>query len=445
MIADITQYGASRGLTTPQTPFIQKAIDACAANGGGVVVIPPGEFLSGTLWLKSHVTLRVEAGGRLVGSDKIDDYRSDTGMFIDAVDQKRGRCLFYGENAENITIEGQGTIDGRGALFGPDGHDRPFLVRFRRCKKLLVRDITLRDSGGWVSHYLECEQVRITGVTIHSHVNGNNDGIDLDSCRGVIVSDCDIDTGDDAICVKSTTGQSSEDILVNNCRIKSDWGALKLGTESVGDYRNIVISNCVIRDTLGGGLKLISMDGCRMENIMVSNIIMDRVSGPIFLRLGARLRKYFDREARTVPGHMKNIVIQNIRGSVWEKGGPSFGLPRRAGICVTGIPGHPIENVLFENIEFTFPGGGTPEEANRREVPELIADYPEFPRFGPLPAWGFYIRHARDIRLKEIRLNVEQPDARTPIVIDDVQELKLTDVETRGKTAEPLLRDFTKS
>ena len=249
----LTDHGAIPGATTVQTAAIQAAIDACAASGGGTVLVPAGTYITGTLQLRDRVTLHLENGAVLKGSDHLVDYPEILGSFTDAVGQKRNRCMFYAVGATGVAITGQGAIDGNGGAFGYDQDGRPFLLRMINCRDVQLTGITLRNSPGWVSHYLGCENVHIHGISIHSHTNGNNDGIDIDSCRRFRVSACDLDCGDDAICIKSTRATPSENIVVTGCVIRSIWGALKLGTESAGDFRNIIISDCVIRDTCGGG------------------------------------------------------------------------------------------------------------------------------------------------------------------------------------------------
>jgi hypothetical protein len=285
-----------------------------------------------------------------------------------------------------------------------------------------------------VSHYLGCENVLIHGITIRSRTNGNNDGIDIDSCRRVRISDCDIDTGDDAICIKATRARPSEDILVTGCRICSTWGALKLGTESAGDFRNILFSNILIRNTEGGGLKLISMDGCRMENVVAENIIMDNVSGPIFIRLGSRLRRYFDEEPERGVGSIQGVSLRNIRIKVWEEGYLLYGrLPRKAGIIITGIPGHPIDEIEMENIRVEFPGGGEVSEAT---VPEQETEYPEFPSFHPLPCWAFFVRHVRALQMRNVTITSRIPDPRPAFVWEDVGSRQLTNVTVNSQPYE---------
>jgi hypothetical protein len=421
-----------------QTHTIQDALDSCANAGGGVVTIPSGTFIIGTLQLRSHVTLHLENGSRLKGSPRIEDYPAVAGAFTDAVGQRRNRCLIYANGTKRSAITGQGTIDGNGSAFGFEEDGRPFMIRFIDCEEVTVTGVTLVDSPGWVSHYLGCENVAIHGVTIRSHTNGNNDGIDIDSCRRVRITACDLDTGDDAICIKATRSAPSENIVVTGCVIRSVWGALKLGTESAGDFRNIIFSDIIIRETHGGGLKILSMDGSRLENIQANNIIMDKVSGPIFIRLGSRMRKYFPDQPPRETGILRNVSIRNLNMNVWEEGYPLFGkLPRKAGIIISGIPGHAIQDLSFENIEATFPGGGSMADVERHRVPEQVSEYPEFPMFHPIPAWAVYMRHVKNIRFRDVRLRTANADGRHVFFAEDVERLRMSEVEVNGEPYNP--------
>lgn len=436
---NITSHGALAGADlAPQTAAIQAALDACAAQGGGTVLVPAGTYRIATLFLRSYVTLQLENGAMLLGSEQLEDYPDLSGGFTDAVGQKRGRCLIYAQGLTGVAITGQGTIDGSGSKYTHEQDNRPFLVRFVDCRDVQMTGVTLQNSPGWVSHYLGCENVLVQGVTIRSNVNGNNDGIDIDSCRRVRIAHCDIVTGDDAICIKSTRATSCENITVTGCVISSVWGALKLGTESAGDFRNIVISDCVIYDTHGGGLKIISMDGCRMENVLVSNIVMDRVSGPIFVRLGSRLRRYYADQPERPVGILRNVTIRNIVAHVWEEGYLLYGkYPRKAGIIITGIPGHCVEDLTLSEVKVVFPGGEQIDSATLPPVPEQEAEYPEFPMFHPNPAWGFYLRHVRNLSLRNVSISTVAPDTRTPIYVQDVAGLVTTDFTVQGQSLTP--------
>jgi len=426
-VRDAGAQGDGRAL---ETQALQAAIDKVAAVGGGTVVVPAGSYRTGTVVLKSHVTLHLEAGAWLVGSEDIEDYRDDVGMFVDGVGQPRGRSLILAADAENVSVEGRGTIDGSGQAF-PKDHprfaERPFLIRFVNCRNVSLTGVKLQNAAAWGCHFLNSETILVHGVTIHSRTNLNNDGLDIDGCRRVRISDCDIDTGDDAICLKCTTENPCTDVTVTNCVLSSDCGAIKCGTESVGNFTNITISNCAIRDTHGCGLKLLSVDGSRMENVLVSDLVMDRVTGPIFLRLGARLRTYHQGQSPASIGTLRGVTIRNVRARVVEPG------DRRSGVCISGIPGHCVEDVSLESIHITYPGGGTVEEAARLDLPEKIDSYPTESMFGVLPAYGFYVRHARDISLKGIRVSAERPDARPALVSEDVEGLEILD----WRSAEP--------
>lgn len=433
-MTSILDHGAVPGTADLQTKAIQSAIDSTASSGGGTVLVPSGTYLIGTIILRSHVTLHLDNGAVLRGSTDIADYPEVSDGFTDAVGQKRNRCLVFASNTVGSAITGLGVIDGMGGSYGFEEDGRPFMIRFIDCRDVRVSDVTLKDSPGWVSHYLGCENVFIHGLTIRSRVNGNNDGIDIDSCRRVRISCCDIDTGDDAICIKATRATPCEDIIATGCRISSNWAALKLGTESAGDFRNIIFSDIVIRDTNGGGLKLISMDGSRLENVLVENIVMDNVSGPIFIRLGARLRRYFPDQPERGVGVLRGVTIRNVNINVWEEGYHLYGkYPRKSGIIITGIPGHHIEDVAFENLRVVFPGGG---DITDQPVPEQETEYPEFPVFHPLPSWGLYLRHVRDISFRGCRFATKAPDPRPPVYLQDVEGHHFSGVLANGSEPE---------
>jgi polygalacturonase len=431
---DIRQYGAVSDGKTLCTAAIQKAVDHCAAAGGGTVYFPPGVWLSGTIELRSHVTLRLDAGCRLLGSAKAADYpewvpniRSYSKTYV-------RQSLIRGENLEDVAICGRGTIDGQGGKFRWKGYkNRPFLIRLVNCRRVLVENVALSNSAMWMQQYLACEGVTLRGITVFNHSTYNNDGIDLDSCRGAIVSDCKIDSDDDGICLKSTGERPCENVAITNCVVSSHCNAIKMGTESEGGFRNITISNCAVSspattkaingaDRGQGGLSLELVDGGALENVAVSNLAIDGVTVPIFLRLGNRGRPIDERSPKPGVGTFRNVVLGNI---VATRAG-------KIGCSITGIPGHPIENVQLSNIQIAFDGGGTPREA-AAIVPEREAHYPEGTMFGTLPAYGFYCRHVTGLKLRDVSLRTERPDARPAVVCDDVKDVVLDDVRGRSK------------
>ena len=408
---DVRDYGAKPDGKTLCTKSIQKAIDACSEAGGGTVYFPPGTFLSGTIYFKSSVTLELAAGSTLLGSKNLKDYPPTVQAFRSYTDNYTDKSLIYGENVERIAITGSGTIDGQAASFKGPYKVRPYMIRFSQCRNVTVKDITLRNSPMWVQHYLACDDVRITGITVRSLVNHNNDGINIDSCRRVIISDCNIESGDDAVVLKSTSARICRDVVVNNCVLSSRCNALKMGTESNGGFKNVVMTGCSIYNTRLAGVALEIVDGGTMDRVVVSNITMNKIGAPIFLRLGNRARPFKKDMETPGIGAMRNITISNIEAT----GANSMGC------AISGLPEAKIEDVTLSNLRLSFEGGGTKADAGRK-IPENPAGYPEYSMFGRLPAFGLYCRHVKGLKLFNVELQLEKPDQRHPVVFEDVED-----------------------
>jgi polygalacturonase len=411
----VREFGALGDGARLDTKSIQAAVDACAAVGGGNVYFAPGAYLSGTIFLKNGVALYLEAGATLLGSKRLEDYpvtvskiRSFTGTYTD-------KSLIYGEGLSNIAILGRGVIDGQGAAFHGPYKVRPYMIRIIDCRGVLVADVTIRNSPMWVQHYLASDQIEIRNVTVHSLVNQNNDGIDIDGCQRVRISDCEIVSGDDAIVLKSTLNRPCRDIAVTNCVLSTRCNALKLGTESNGGFENIVVSNCTIYETNLAGIAVEMVDGGLLDRVLFNNIAIQKAGAPIFIRLGNRARPFEQNGPRPPVGVLRNVMISNIEAVA----------SRGHGCSITGLAGHQAENITIENVRISFPGGGTTEDVSR-EVPENADKYPEFKMFGMLPAYGFYCRHVRNLKLRHIETRLEGRDARPALVCDDVQDLELS-------------------
>ena len=459
-VLNILDYGVVGDGETLNTESFQKAIDACADEGGGVLRVPSGEYVTGTIQIKSNVILSLEQGAFILGSTNHDDYPTEN---LRPSREGQSHTLLYAEDASNFSLEGLGTIDGRGTAknfpknAGPDGRDdRPRLVRFENCEHFTLSGLTYKNPGFWGIHLIDCRDVHLNGVTIRFHENqSNNDGFDIDACERVLIENCDIMAGDDGICLKSTLNPC-RDITVRNCRVSSHTAPLKFGTSSTGGFINIDVSNCYFYDSPMGAIKLQIVDGGRMENIKISRIEMENVGCPIFIRLGNRGRTYGE-NTHTGPntghggsegqpvGSVKGIHISDINATVHfedraanaariakifkrdaePKTGPLTDREKaKAGpIMIAGIPEHLIEDVVLENITISYPGGGTEEEA--KNVPdEQINRYPEQFFFGVLPAWGAYIRHAKNIEFKNVVLTAREDDARERLVLDDVESFQ---------------------
>jgi len=425
---NILDYGAEPEAQTPSTGSIQLAIDACSSHGGGTVLIPGGTYVTGSLVLKDHVNLHLQTNATLMASTDIADFPGD----------QASKSLILIDQVENVSLTGMGTIDGRGDAFtvAEAAPDRPFLVLVRDSRNIRIEGVSLRNSAFWTLKLLGNEKVSVHGVSIYSHVNYNNDGIDIDS-KDVIISDCFIDTDDDALCFKSDRKTVCENVTVTNCILASNCNFIKMGTSSYGGFRNISISNCVLRpasesnirfwnrtilgitDSITGisGIALEVVDGGFMDQVSITNISMKGVQTPVFIRLGNR---------RNPAGSLKNVVISNITATSHSL------IPS----SITAVPGFYVENVMLRNMILQCKGGGTEKETSQ-EVPEMEKAYPENRMFGySLPAYGLYIRHARNITLDNIRFTLLNPDRRVAVWLDDVH-----DVDIRGlKTDDEKLR-----
>ena len=440
MIYNIADFGAKGDGSTLNTKAIQSAIDDCAKGGGGTVFFPAGKYLSGTLFLKSHITLRLESGVVLVGSKNLGDYPITVPKVRSYTDNFTDKSLIYGEGLEHIAIIGQGTLDGSGTSFSPSEDlrkrdlekwykSRPYMIRIINCKNVLVKGVTFINSPMWVQHYLACEDVNIDGITVNSRLNVNNyDGIDVDGCNRVRISNCDINSGDDAIVLKSTLDRPCKNVTITNCVLSSLCNAFKLGTESNGGFQNINLSNCAIYDTDFAGIALEMVDGEILDQISISNVTMDNVGTAIFIRLGNRARPFNEKSAKPGMGKLSNVIISNVQATNVGK----------IGCSITGLPGHPVKNITLENIRLKFKGGGTPELVNR-EIPEIPAGYPEFDMFGILPAYGFYCRHAENLTLNDVELDFIEPEVRPAIICDDITGVEIYKIKARVSGNEPLI------
>lgn len=429
---DVSRYGAVGDGKTLNTTAIQRAIDDCSQKGGGKVRFPAGVWLSGTILLKNGVTLLLEEKAVLLGSPDIAHYQVVDG-FKDGLGQQMGYSLIGAMDATNTGIEGKGTIDGQGKLVRASGgkERRPFLVRFVRCKGVTMTDVHLQGPTAWTLHFFRCRDIKAARITIKSRGLGNNDGIDIDCCEKVSIRDCDIDSGDDAICFKTTSPYPCRDVTVSNIRINTGEGAVKFGTESAGNFENITVSDIHVVFAREGGIKLFSVDGAKLRNIRVSNVTMEKVNMPIIIRLGARLKTFREGDPKQPVGSIGDIKIQNVKvlNGAWT------------GMLISGIPGYYIDGLSLENISINIPGGGTAEDA-RVILEERPADYPEIKMFGKqIPAYALYVRHVKNLKMKNVTFSCDQPDERPAIIAQDIEQVNLSDWKLpQSAAAGPLVR-----
>ena len=424
---NIRDYGAQNDTTVLSTEAIQRAIDDCSAHGGGRVLVPTGSYKMGSIILRSHVNLHLESGATLYGSTRVDDYRKMKSSYVSLRTQTTTIQLIYADSVEGVVIDGHGTIDGRGAAFSKlswndEGITRPHLLRFINSRDIAVRDVTLRNSGCWMQHYLACDRVRIEGIKVFNRNNFNNDALDIDGCHDVIVSNMLADSDDDAITLKSTSPRLCENVTIQNCIVSSHCNAIKLGTETNGGFRNIRISGCIVKpsadqrsqffgDKGKRGTSAISLeivDGGVMENIQVSDILVEGTESPIFIRLGNRARPYAEGIPVERVGSMRGLYLRNI--TVSGAG--------RTGCSITGLPGHCVEDVRLSDITIRQRGGcakvAVPDDEKEQE-------YPEATMWGLLPAKGFFVRHARNVVFRNVEIVTDEPDERPEYVQVDVE------------------------
>ena len=436
------------------TQQLQQAIDQINEKGGGRLVLARGAYLIGGLMLRSGVELFLEEGATLLGSTNPDDYQP---ISISHTDDTRNdnasMALLMADKAEHISITGSGTIDGQGLALAlnidslhhtgerldpyynqrrqrPSEMARPKLLFIHDCKDIHVTGIKLRNSANWGLSFHLCEQLSLLRLDIENRAYWNNDGIDLTDCRHVLVADCQINSADDGVCLKSYhADRECYDIEIARLSIRSSASAVKFGTASWGGFRNIYVHDLKVRDTFRSAIAIESVDGAKIDSVLVERIDAKNTGNPIFLRLGQR--------AGERKGSLRNVTIRNFTCEVpfgrpdeaYDLRGPEvdfFHNPFPSSIC--GIPDNPIENVVLENINITYPGRATKGMAymplwRKGDVPEQINKYPEFTMFGELPAWGFYLRHIRSILLKNVQLSLRDEDYRPSIVDEDVEGL----------------------
>jgi hypothetical protein len=460
-IYNIRDYGAKGDGKTLDTSALQAAIDACNRDGGGTVLVPAGTFHIGIVELKSYVTLHIVAAGKLLGSGDGRQYHAVDAIPLhgDTTLEDGNWALLFAVNAKKVTIEGPGTIDGQGAQFhsairgtpppsGIGGSRRPYHILCYRCEDLVIRDISLLDCAFHSIRVIESTRVNMNHIYIHNRVNGNNDGFHFISAEYVTVSNCTIKSQDDACAMFG----SCRFITITNCSFSTRWSVFRFGG---GSAENIAISNCLLYQVYGCPIKFQVNSGSRHENISLSNLILQEVTGPIHISAGPRSPRRSpsseppstSRHENSTPAIVRNISFSNIRGTVTtapaqlaEASVTSGYRPGEGHSCITlnCVGGAVMENISFDNVHLTFGGGGTAEEAARRDLPEIAGEY--F-MLGPMPAYGFYARNVRGLTLQNMRLQVSTPDLRPALILDHVEDAAVNGLSVQGNfEAESVLR-----
>lgn len=458
----VTEFGAVADGQTLCTEAVQKAVDACHANGGGIVEFGAGVYVLSTIFLKDNVHIVIPEGAEILGSLNFYDFAQqeeiDYPIYQDASHTYFDLSMFVGRNCENISITGKGKIDMR-SVWDEDGvrgeaikHRGPKCVALKECRNIEISGLEMVHVTDLAVYFAGCENVDVHGLKLYVYI----DGVSPDNSKNVRIYDCDIEAGDDAIVFKSSYTLNRidicKDIKVWNCRLKSRCTAVKFGTETNGGFENIDIENIDIRDTRITGIAIESVDGAVVDGVHIKNVKMKNVNAPIFVHIGRRMR---GPEGRAI-GQIRNITLENITAEgpyepyeivAWNyfsyKAGDNYQYPWVFGIAesfndtkagntaesdwqmtsnICGVAESHLENITLKNIHLKLDGGVKTFNSN---VPEEAQDYPEVYVYGRiLPAKGIYFRHIDGLTVENVTVDTYRPDVREDLVFEKVEGLQ---------------------
>jgi polygalacturonase len=473
LVYDVTAFGATGDGKANDTAAINKAIDEAAAAGGGTVYFRPGKYLAFSIRLKSRIALYLELGATIVAADPA----ADSAHSYDAAEPNKPwedfqdyghnhwhNSLIWGEGLNDVSIGGPGLIWGKGlsrgwttGLRAEDPGVANKAIALKNCRNVLLRDFSILHGGHFGILATGVDNLTIDNLKIDT----NRDGMDIDCCRNVRISNCSVNSPwDDGICLKSSFGlgyaRATEMVTIVNCLVSGSFqegalldgtwkrfaedekvgrtGRIKFGTESNGGFKNITVSNCVFDGC--NGLAIESVDGAIVEDVTVTNVTMrDIYNAPIFLRLAARMRGPSGVEV----GQMRRVILSNITciNAVGSK---------RVASILAGIPGHPIEDVKVSDVMIVNRGGGSKEDASL-QLPEKEKDYPEPTMFGTTPAHGFFVRHVKGLELNGVKIERTDADARPAFRLEDVDSAEFGRIRVQVSDGVPTfslkdVRDF---
>lgn len=461
-VYNVKDFGAAGDGKTLDNGAINKAIETAAATGGGTVYFPAGTYASYSIHLKSNTRLFIDQGATILaaefvaGSPGYDEAEpndwGDKLHYQDFGHSHWHNSLIWGENLENISISGPGTIYGKGLTRNTPRQvgEGNKTIALKLCRNVILRDFTILYGG-----HMGIMATGVDNFTLDNlKMDTNRDGVDIDCCRHVRISNCTINSPwDDGIVLKSSYGlgylRATENVTITNCQVsgfdrgtflngtylrnesnmvpdrQGPTGRIKLGTEGNGGFKNIAITNCVFQYCRG--LALETVDGGSLEDIVISNITMtDVINSPIFLRIGARLRG----PAGMDIGSLKRVTISNII---------AYNADSHFSSMIVGLPGHPVEDVKLSNISIYYRQLDSPLTKIQQAIPEHAKDYPEPERFGVMPAYGFFIRHAKNIELDNVSVSYLGTEPRPAMILDDVKGVKLTNFSAQTAANVPAI------
>ena len=437
----VEDFGAIGDGKTINTKAIQKAIDACSKQGGGVVMFSKGEYVTGTFRIKSGVMIEITQDTKILGSTDLKDYPHCVAKRKTVMDTHMDitQSLIFAEEAECIGLRGPGTIDFRGTRENFPGAEtvaklpgRPFGIRVIDCKRVVIQNINLTNSGSWMQDYLNCEDLIVDGINNFNHTNFNQDGLDIDGCYRVIVRNCFFNVYDDSMCFKGASLRTTSDILVENSTFHSLCNSFKFGTDSQADFRRVLVRNCVLggpkkgmptfqprgkRTRSSTGITLTAVDGSDVEDVLFQNLTINNADCPFYFQIGTRGRLMPGMPKAPI-GRIERIVIENVKGT-------NNGVQ---GSLITGVKDRFVQDVIFRNINIETVGGASPETINK-EVGEHLQKYPDAFQFNQrigLPSYGYWFRYARNIELYNVNINPQKKDPRPKfgkgLIVEDIFE-----------------------
>lgn len=429
---DVADFGAVGDGKTLDTKAIQSALDTCQKAGGGTVYVAPGIYLSGTIHLRSNISLYLSAGATIQGSPEVSDYETDDSAYREGMPAAfSGGYLVYAENIENASIVGMGRIDGQGRAFWTESENgdtasprdyRPrAMIYMKNCRNLLFRDISLHCSPCFTLWLLGCDDVNIDGISIRNPYDGpNTDGLDIDCCRNVRISNCLIQAGDDCIALKSDASRLGENrpcenVVVNNCTLSSPTCAVRVGYEGDAPIRNCTFSNLSIFDTRTG-IDILSVvpgpykqwcmirAGAQIEGLVFNNIVMQNVARPIYMWLG-------NESEYPLLGVIRNVKISNV-------------VAYASNTCfIGGCPEANIEGIELLNIKLVMKGSIDEQDIR---LPDVWG--------GSQHPYGLFCRYVRRMKVRDLHIDwrLAHGNWQNQILGENVEEMEITGFSSTG-------------
>lgn len=457
---NISDYGAIGDSTANNTKVIQSTINHCSKEGGGIVIVPSGIYMTGTLFLKDNVILQLNPGSELRAIPELKAFPVSVPETPSNFNIFFHRVFIYAENVKNIGIKGQGTINGQGQADAfkqttwkkPDRYqNRPGLIRFVNCNNIVIENIKLINSAFWTLHLMASSDIVVHGISLLSRTaNFNNDGIDIDGCENVRISDCYINSEDDAISIKATGNNPAKKIMINNCLLTSHCNAVRVGAENFAGFEDIHFSNCHIFNS-SNGITFQNIDGFKMKRISFQGITMNEVGIPIYVITGRKTypigvpEEEYPCKPGNYPASIEDLIFDNISGNNIGHyqgegtGGDTVTRIYRNGIILSGHKDAPLIRCLMSNINFHFNSRGNLED-NKVILPE-VNNIPN-PSFESTPAYGIITRNTENLIMTNINLTYKEKDKRSAIIIESGKNTILKNVSVQSDSILPAIKWF---